>query len=314
MIQRTEIMEKGHLAKVPLLQILNTEIVITGHLLKIARIKDEEWLDNRPAIDIASIIRNLAQEKYRPDIFTFSQSFLDPKPKYPYKTEWDNIAAIPISTPEDWLKSTGRTARKAVTQSIKNGVQVYEVKYNDDFISQLVPIYNETAVRQGKHFWHFGKDFEAIKSMNATFMDRSIYLGAYINGELIGFLKIVYVDNVGRLIQFLGKIEHRKHRPMNALIAKAVDICFRDGLDYLTYGRFIYGNTRESSLMDFKRHNGFIKMDFPLYYVPITTKGRMALQLGMHHGIIGLFPNNFIFWFSSLRKYFYTVIKVFSKY
>jgi len=48
---------------------------------------------------------------------------------------------------------------------------------------------------------------------------------------------------------------------------------------------FSYGKKQRDSLADFKRHNGFQKVDLPRYYVPLTAAGRIALRLGLQHGI-----------------------------
>ena len=59
-----------------------------------------------------------------------------------------------------------------------------------------------------------------IRADTATYLERSEFLGAYYNGELIGFLKIVYVDQLGCLMQIMSKIGHQDKRPTNALIVK----------------------------------------------------------------------------------------------
>ena len=60
---------------------------------------------------------------------------------------------------------------------------------------------------------------------------------------------------------------------MNALIAKAAEVCEQKGISHLIYGQFIYGNKRRSSLVEFKRRNGFEQVNFPRYYIPLTLKG-----------------------------------------
>ena len=34
-------------------------------------------------------------------------------------------------------------------------------------------VYNETPIRQGRKFWHYGKSFDQVKAANATYLDRS---------------------------------------------------------------------------------------------------------------------------------------------
>ena len=97
---------------------------------------------------------------------------------------------------------------------------------------------------------------------------------------------MVYVDNNATLFHILATNKHYDKRPMNALVAKAVEVCDQKKLCYLIYGQFTYGNKDQSSLAEFKRRNGFEQINFPRYYVPLTLKGRCFLRLGFHKGIM----------------------------
>ena len=77
---------------------------------------------------------------------------------------------------------------------------------------------------------------------------------------------------------------------MNALIAKAVEFCEQKGISHFIYGQFIYGNKHQSSLVEFKRRNGFEQIDFPRYYVPLTLKGAVFVRLKLYKGFGGLIP------------------------
>jgi hypothetical protein len=78
---------------------------------------------------------------------------------------------------------------------------------------------------------------------------------------------------------------------MNALIAKAVEICEQRGFAYLTYCNYVY-NDPDSSLTEFKRRNGFEQVLVPRYYIPLTLKGKIALKLGLHHGLVKFIPKS----------------------
>ncbi len=84
-------------------------------------------------------------------------------------------------------------------------------------------------------------------------------------------------------MHILSMIQHRDKAPTNALIAQAVRSCAERRIPCLWYGNFFHGRTQRDSLADFKRHNGFQKVDLPRYYVALTAAGRMALRLGLHH-------------------------------
>jgi len=144
---------------------------------------------------------------------------------------------------------------------------------------------DETPVRQGTRFWHHGKSFEAIKEVHGTYCERAEHIGAYLGEELIGFIKMVYVDNFAKTMHVISKEKYFDKRPTNALIAKAVEICAEKGLSHFVYGEYKYLGKEKSSLAEFKRRNGFEEAKYPRYFAPLTMKGRLAVQTGLHLGM-----------------------------
>jgi hypothetical protein len=100
----------------------------------------------------------------------------------------------------------------------------------------------------------------------------------------------VVVDEIGSMMQILSMIAHQDKRTTNALINKAVEVCEARKIPYLKYCKFVYGTNESSPLTEFKRRNGFERVEFPQYYVPLTARGRLAMQLRVHHGIKGCLP------------------------
>jgi len=239
---------------------------------------------------------------------TFAQKIPATTPKYDYAFEWDNWAAIPITSFNDWWeKRLPQESRRNVRRAAKRGVTVRVAEFDDEFVRGIQGIYNETPIRQGRRFWHFGKDFDTVKAENATYMDRSEFLGAYLNDELIGYIKIVYVDQIATLIQVIAKIEHQDKRPTNALLAKAVELCAKKGISFLLYTKFIYDKNESSPLTAFKRRNGFEEMKYPRYYLPLSAKGALAIRLGLHKGARQLIPLPVLTSLKSLRLQFYRI-------
>src|SRR5207249_7831640 len=115
------------------------------------------------------------------------------------------------------------------------GVEVREVSYDDDFVRGVTAIFNETPVRQGRRFWHYGKDFETVKRQFSRYLFREDLIGAYVKDELIGFIMLANAGRYGVLGQIISKIQHRDKSPNNDLIAKAVEVCARKGLPFLVY-------------------------------------------------------------------------------
>jgi hypothetical protein len=168
-------------------------------------------------------------------------------------------------------------------------------------VKGIVNIYNETRIRQGRLFWHYGKDFDTVKRENSTYLSNCDFIGAYLNDELIGFVKLVYVGAEARIMQIISMAKHQDKRPPNALIAKAMEICVNKQMKYFIYGKYIYGKRTNSPIIEFKNRNGFKMIEIPRYYVPLTVKGKTALQLRLHHGILALIPEKISSYLIDLR-------------
>ena len=125
---------------------------------------------------------------------------------------------------------------------------------------------------------------------------------------MIAFLKIVYVDQVARLMQIIAKDAHRDKRPMNAIIAKAVEAAESKGCSHLTYGKYRYSQGIDS-VTAFKRRNGFEEILVPKYYVPLTSIGKLALRLQLHHGVKALVPGSLLRSLKSMRSSVYSKLQ-----
>jgi len=275
------------------------ELVVEGRFCKIAHLDadDFKFLD-----DPATAIAKLPGGGVRIDLFTFLQKLPDTNPKYSYPFEWDNLAVLPISTYENWwTKQIGFKARNKAKQAEKKGVVVREASFDDDLVRGIWEIYNECPVRQERRFPHYGKSLEAVREMSATFLDSSIFIGAYDSGKLIGFIKLV-VDDTGTqagMMHIISLLQARDKAPTNALVARAVRACADRHIPHLVYAKFAYGKKIQSSLSDFKERNGFQRVDIPRYYVPLTGLGRLALSIGLHHKLIDRLPES---WVAKLRE------------
>jgi hypothetical protein len=240
------------------------------------------------------------------DIFTFAQKLPDTVPKHAHYLEWDNLAVIPITTYSDWWDNRVESSvRRAVRKATKSGVIVKSAKLDDEFVNGICGINNETPVRQGKAFWHYQKSFDLVKMENSTYPERNVFLGAYFEDELIGFTRLICVDGMASIIQVLSKMKHFDKRPQNAMIAKAVEFCEQNGFSHLTYCNYVY-NDPDSSLTEFKRRSGFEQVLVPRYYVPLTPKGKIALKLRIHHGIVRRLPKGLVKQLLKARSAWYT--------
>ena len=162
--------------------------------------------------------------------------------------------------------------------------------YDEDYVRGIMSIYNESPIRGGRRFWHYGKEFASVEAENGTYRDRATFLAAYVGTEMVGYLKIVWDTRSAAIMQILSKLRCRNTRPNNALLAEAVRLCAEKAVPYLLYEKYIYGGRTDSSLTRFKRENGFVRMDLPRFYAPITFRGKILLKLGLHRGLRRLIP------------------------
>jgi hypothetical protein len=280
---------KGKQLAKPIIKIHNFSLAIWGKFVKIATIRDETWI-TETVTDPQSIINILKVSKPKADIFSFSQRPPDLQPKFDFYYELDNIAAIPIISFDNWWNNVlNSNFRKLTRRAEKNGVEFKIVPFDDNLVNGIMEIYNEAPIRQGGKFWHYGKPFETVKRENATYSDCSDFICAYLNNELIGFIKLVYVDKRAIIMQIIAKVKYRTKYTSNGMIAKAVEICAQKNMSYFIYGNFIYGKKGADTLTEFKERMGFQKIDIPKYFIPLTFKGKLAIKLGFHH-----FPYNII--------------------
>ena len=171
-------------------------------------------------------------------------------------------------------------------------MKLREIPFDDALIEGIWRIYNECPIRQGKRFPHYGMPLEKVRPYAGTFLDRSIFIGAFLGEVLIGFAKLTIdqTQTQAGLMHIISMIEHRDKAPTNALIAQAVRSCADRHVPYLIYSNFAYGNKQNDSLSDFKRHMGFQRVNVPRYYVPLTALGGVAFRMGLHRKLVDWLP------------------------
>lgn len=287
------------------MKICGHDVKIQGRLVRVARPDGDKYtFPEDPAAFIAGL-RNCGR---RVDLFTFMQKLPDTTPRYSYPMEMDNLAVLRVSTYENWWNNQIRSyPRNRARQAGKRGVVLREVPYGEELIQGICGIYNETPIRQGKRFPHYGMTPERARKYAGTFLDRSIYIGAFLGDIMIGFVKLTMDEtrNQACLVHILSMVEHKDKAPTNALIAQAVKSCAEHNVPYLVYEHFTYGNKVGDSLSHFKEVNGFERVDVPRYWVPLTPIGQMALRLGLHHRLADRIPESVAAKFREWRRSWY---------
>jgi hypothetical protein len=277
---------KGRTITVDALTVNGQTFVVTGRFIKKAELRRYGAED---IIDPIAVIRQLKSGPLRVDILKFWQRLPDTQPKYSYYREWQHVAAIPVNTHEHWFqKQIRKNARNGIRKAARGGVEVKEEPLSDQLVSAIMELYNESPVRRGKPFWHYGKDFDTVKAELSADLEKAAFLTAYDKKELIGFMKLLIEDRFVRTTLLFDKLSRRGKfpSPMNSLFSKAVELCATRSIPYVVYSVW-----RRGAHGDFQESNGFVKMSVPEYFVPLTVVGRIALWIRLHHGIRGWIPD-----------------------
>ena len=270
------------------------EIVVSGKFPRIVRLRAEYY---EYVGEPHGFIDKLKASGRGAELFSFLQETVDREPRHNFRHEWESISVVPITTFDHWWKKqVNDKTRNMVRKAQKAGVELRAVPYTDEFVSGIVKIYNESPVRQGKPFAHYGKGFETIKAEHSSYLDRAELVGAYYKDELIGFIKLVHGRGVSNLMNIISMIGHRDKAPTNALIARAVEICALRGVSCLHYGLW---STR--GLGDFKKHHAFERMDVVRYFVPLNRRGHIALGLKLHRKAADILPEKVVDVLADLR-------------
>lgn len=294
---------KGQPARIECVEIDGQTYSITHGPLTVVSLEDEWYEDVRDPEAVIASLRE--QREFKPDIFTFWQRLPDLEPRHSFHREWNEIAVLPANYDHWWNHQIKSRVRSLVRKSEKEGVVVRETQYDDDFVRGMTAIFNEAPVRQGRRFWHYGKDVDTVKQQFSRYVHREHMIGAYYRDEMIGLIMLGNAGQFGLTGQIISSIKHRDKATNNALIAKAVEVCEKVGLKHLVY---LFWS--DDSLSEFKRRCGFERTSVPRYYVPLTTKGKLGLKLGAHRGWSAMLPPSVkaplkrlrASWYESLEK------------
>ena len=293
---RIEISVKGKWFDVPALEVNGKHIIVKGKVIRTACVEAEQWLETEleDPEQCVQILKQQQRPEFHADILSFRQKLPATVPKYQYPMEWDSLAVVRVSTFKEWWDNLPQETRKNVRRSQKRGVVVRLKKVDDNLIRDLRDLNNDSALRQGKRFTHYGKTLDQVARDQEAYLDRSDYVCAYCESELVGVSKLVYQGNIASILTFLTKASHQDKRPSNAVMAKMVELCEEKKIGHLIFGMFNYGNKHHTSLREFKIRNGFKEILVPHYYVPLTMKGVIYIKLGLHRGLMGILPHGII--------------------
>lgn len=282
------------------LHIENKDLALRGRFPKIIRLQAEyyEWIN-----DLGNCIAELRREETGADLFTIVQKVLPENraPAHSFYRERECIAVVKSASYDQWWDSLRHETQVKIRKARKRGVETRVVSFDDEMVKAIKNIYDESPIRQGKPFAHYKESLEVLKKEHATFLDRSQFIGAFYEGEMIGFAKIVHQEGFSSFMQILAMVGHRDKAPTNALLDKAVELCAKQGIPYLQYGAW-----SQRGLGEFKENHGFEPVEVPRYYVPLNLKGEIALRLKLHRRLPELFPTKLVGLAADAREKWYS--------
>lgn len=302
---------KGRWIAVPVLRVNEVEIIGTGTWLRTARVRGEEMMEQELASPdlLCTAITSDPDVRLRADIFSFTQKLPNTQPLYSYPMEWESVAAIQLHEFDNWWTALPQETRKNVRRSAKRGVSVRISPFDDDLIDGIRSVNDDAPFRQGTRNAYYGQSFDDARKRYGEFIGRCDFICAYYEGEMIGFLHLVYRGDIAAILNLTVKPSHSDKRPANALMAKAVEVCTSRDLSHISYGLYNYGNKQDSPLRTFKIRNGFEEILVPRYFVPLTKWGRICIALKLHRGPIGILPPFFISKYLRARTLWYDFVQ-----
>lgn len=271
------------------------EVCVSGRVVRIARLRAEYYdvLD-----DPASFIGEFRRAGPKANIFTFLQNAADLEPRHPYHLEYDSIAVLPITTFDHWWKVQIKDKiRNMARRAAKKGVEIRVVPFDEALVRGIKAIYDESPIRQGRRFVHYGKDLATVWADHVTFLDRSEFIAAYAGDELIGFIKLVHGRGISCLMQIIARMSERDKAPIDALLAKAVELCAQKGVTRLQYGSW-----SRRGLGEYKVHRGFVRVEVPRYYVALDVLGSAAIRMRLHRSMLSFIPSTVLDRLTDLRS------------
>ena len=172
-----------------------------------------------------------------------------------------------------------------VRKAEKSGVTTKVTAADEELAEGIWKIYNETPIRQGRAFPHYGVALKTVKRRLLS-AENSTFIVAYLKDELVGFIQLIHGDNITIISQILSLQAQWNKAVNNALLAKAIKVCANQQERWLIYGRM--GN--HPSLDRFKQNNGFEPFSLTRYYLPLTVKGKIIIKFGLHRESKDMLP------------------------
>src|SRR5262245_27911509 len=130
-----EIKVRGKPVNVPSVCVADRRVIVRGRFLRIASVYDDEWIAGEPVVDAHAMVAEIRASGLKADLFTFAHRLPNVEPRYSYPTDWDNVAAVRVTSFKDWWENRlSQVSRKNVRRSAKRGVVVRLAPFDDALV------------------------------------------------------------------------------------------------------------------------------------------------------------------------------------
>src|SRR5215469_4573675 len=143
---RVEVSVRGKWTEVPALRVNGKAIIVQGRWLKIAAIHEEQWLESEVE-DPEPFVRALKEHGApgsHADIFTFALKPPAERSRFDYPAESQSLAAVRITTFNQWWEKLPQETRKNVRRAKKRSIEVRVDPLDDPLVAGIVGVNNDS--------------------------------------------------------------------------------------------------------------------------------------------------------------------------
>src|SRR5215468_7640598 len=141
--------------------ILLPELSVSGRVLKIARLR-HEWFEYLE--DPSGTVDALFQTAPVADVVTFLQEAHYTRPSLSYYKEAATASVLKFTSYKNWWTDLHFKVRNKVRKVQKTGVELRSAELDDALSRGVKDIYDESPIRQGRRFPHYGKPLDVIRA------------------------------------------------------------------------------------------------------------------------------------------------------
>jgi hypothetical protein len=235
------------------------------------------------------------------DLLTMSAPFFMPKKYLHLMDMWfkkkdaliqtvfvDALCTRERSFEEIWVRKFSKHARNRTRKAEKEGVSVYEIRELEEWVSDMYLCNMSSFYRQKRYprYPHSDKyAFLAYLNWHKKVLGENCRIyGAFFQNHLIAYMvtlefnRLIVISLLMSLSQFLSKC------PNDALLRHLIDHACQDKFEWICYSfdRLSYSSGRRSlhfSLRKFKFEHGFEEHPMKIYFLGLTSAGKLLQQL-----------------------------------